>query len=344
MHRLTHAVLVVLATFTFTFTACSSKHETDHEKTEKLAAVPVRVETVQSQSRITTEQVVGTVRAKLQATLEAKLGGRITRLTVILGQRVKAGELLARLDTAEIKARLDQAEASLQQAQRDWKRSSALFEQQAATRAEYDAAQTAFSKAKAAVAEVRAVVGYAEILAPFDGVITKKWADLGDFSAPGKPLISMEDPAVLQVEADVPQAIAAHVAPDTRLTVRVDGTGAALTGIVSEVAAAGDPQTRTVRIKVDLPAQPSLSSGRFARLMVPTGASQSLRLRASAVLQRGQLQIVFVVRDHSAQLHLVTTGKRFDDQWEILSGLEAGDDVVVEGASQLTDGQTVAIK
>ena len=73
-----------------------------------------------------TEEVVGTVRAKLHATLEAKLSGRIDKLPVVLGQRVKAGELVARLDAAEIKARLEQAEASLEQAERDWKRVSAL--------------------------------------------------------------------------------------------------------------------------------------------------------------------------------------------------------------------------
>ena len=129
--------------------------------------------------------MVGTVRAKLRATLEAKLSGRIDKMPVLLGQTVKAGQLVAHLDAAEIKARLEQAEAGLQQAERDWKRTSALFDQQAATRSDYDAAESRYQVAKAALAEAQAMMGYVEVLAPFDGVVTKKWADAGDLAAPG---------------------------------------------------------------------------------------------------------------------------------------------------------------
>ena len=183
-----------------------------------------------------------------------------------------------------------------------------------------------------------------KIVAPFDGVVTKKWADVGDLAAPGKPLIAIEDPSGLQLEADVPQAIASHVQRDARLAARVDGVSGELTGTVSEIAPAADPVSRTFRVKVDLPAQPGLSSGQFARLLVPVGESNSLRVPASAVVQRGQLEIVFVVANQHAQLHLVKTGKRVGDEMEILSGLHAGDAVVVDGAAQLTDGQPVEAK
>jgi RND family efflux transporter MFP subunit len=175
-------------------------------------------------------------------------------------------------------------------------------------------------------------------------VVTKKWADVGDQAAPGKPIISLEDPSALQLGADVPQAIATHVHRDARLIVRVDGASAELAGTVSEIAPTADSVSRTIRVKVDLSAQPSLSSGQFARLLVPVGESNSLRVPVSAVVQRGQLEIVFVVANQHAQLHLVKTGKRVGDELEILSGLHAGDAVVVEGAAQLTDGQTVKAK
>jgi len=302
------------------------------------------VQTVESKSRAVTEDVVGTVRAKLHATLEAKLSGRIDKLPVVLGQRVKAGELVTRLDAAEINARLEQAEASLEQAERDWKRVSALFEQQAVTRAEYDAAQSRDRVAKGAAAEAKAMMSYVELVAPFDGVVTKKWVDVGDLAAPGKPLISIEDPSALQLEADVPQAIASHIQRDARLAARVDGVSGELTGTVSEIAPAADSASRTFRIKVDLSAQPGLSSGQFARLLVPVGENNSLRVPITAVVPRGQLEIVFVVENQHAQLHLVKTGKRVGDELEILSGLHAGDAVVTDGAAQLTDGQPVVAK
>ena len=291
-----------------------------------------------------TEEVVGTVRARLHATPEAKLSGRIDKLPVVLGQRVKAGELVARLDAAEINARLEQAEAALEQAERDWKRVSALFQQQSVTRAEYDAAQSRNRLAKGAAAEAKAMMSYVEIVAPFDGVVTKKWVDVGDLAAPGKPLISIEDPSALQLEADVPQAIASRVQGGARLAARVDDVSGELTGTVSEIAPTADSVSRTFRVKVDLPGKPGLRSGQFARLAVPVGESHSLRVPASAVVQRGQLEIVFVVANQRAQLHLVKTGKRVGDEMEILSGLHAGDVVVIDGAAQLTDGQPVEAK
>lgn len=334
-------VAAFLATALF-FTGCGAKPKPS--EASSLPTAHVRVQTVESKPQSTTEEVVGTVRAKLRATMEARLSGRIDQLPVVLGQKVKAGELVARLDAAEIKARLDQAEASLEQTERDWKRFSALLKNQAATRSEYDAVDARYRVAKGAVAEAKAMLGYLEVVAPFDGVVTKKWADVGDQALPGKPLVAIEDPAALQLEADLPEAIASHVQRDTSLTANVDGVTGELTGRISEIAPSADPVSRTFRVKMDLPEKPGLMSGQFARLMVPLGESNSLRVPVSAVVQRGQMEIVFVIANQHAQLHLVKTGKRIGDELEILSGLNAGDSVVIDGATQLTDGQPVEAK
>ncbi len=343
MKRLSSRTLVLLPIFiaALALAGCGRKREGSKESSSSLPIIQVRVQRVENKSRAVTEEVVGTVRAKLRATLEAKLSGRIDKLPVVLGQRVKAGDLVARLDAAEINARLEQAEASLEQAEREWKRVAALFEQQAVTRAEYDAAQSRNRLAKGAAAEAKAMMSYVEIVAPFDGVVTKKWAEVGDLAAPGKPLISIEDPSALQLEADVPQAIATQVQRGARFAVRVDCVSGELTGTVSEIAPTADSVSRTFRVKVDVSAQPGLSSGQFARLLVPVGESNSLRVPASAVVQRGQLEIVFVVANQHAQLHLVKTGKPLGNEVEILSGLHIGDAVVIDGAAQLTDGQAV---
>jgi RND family efflux transporter MFP subunit len=277
------------------------------------------------------------VRAKLRATLEARLSGRIEKMPVVLGEKVQKGQLIARLDAGEIAARLEQAEASLEQTERDWKRVSALFEQQSVTRAEYDAAQSRQRIAKGAVAEAKAMMGYLEIVAPFDGVVTKKWADVGDLAAPGKPLLDIEDPAALQMEADVPEAIASHIKRDSRLGVRVDAVSGEFEGVISEIAPAADAVSRTFRVKLGLPQTAGLMPGQFARLAVPIG-------ELTAVVQRGQLEIVFAVVNQHAQLHLVKTGKRVGDEIEILSGLEGDKTVVISGADQLTDGQPVEAK
>ena len=320
---------------------CGGRPESRGEVPQRPGPAAVRVQPVQRKALAAIEEVVGTVRAKRRATLEARLSGSIQEMPVILGQTVKAGDLVARLHAPEVQARLEQARANLAQSQKDWNRISALFEQQAVARSDYDAADTKLHMAKAAVAEAEAMASYVEVLAPFSGVIAKKSAEVGDLATPGKPLVDLEDPARLQLEADVPEAIAARIQPNARLPIRLDGFAGNLYGTVSEISSSADAVSRTFRVKLDLPDTAALMPGRFARLEVPLGENDSLFVPGSAVIQRGQLEIAFVVQDQHALLHLVKTGRRVGDEIEILSGLDADDAVVVEGAGQLLDGQPV---
>ncbi len=318
---------------------CGAKPEPARAATPNLPAARVRISTVEVKPRAAVEEVVGTVRAKLQATLEARLSGRIDKLPVALGQAVKAGDLLAHLDAPELAARLEPAAATAEEARRDWERVSGLLERQAATRADSDAADARYRRAKGEVAEARAMIGYTEVLAPFDAVVTRKWVEVGDQATPGKPLISLEDPSALELEADVPEGIGSAIHPGARLTCRVEGVAGDLAGTVGEIAPAADPASRTLRVKLRLPQQAGLKSGQFARLAVPIGESRSLRVPASAVVLRGQLEIVFAVADRRAQMRLVKTGARVGDEVEVLSGLVAGDRVATDGAAGLIDGQ-----
>jgi multidrug efflux pump subunit AcrA (membrane-fusion protein) len=110
------------------------------------------------------------------------------------------------------------------------------------------------------------------------------------------------------------------------------------------MAPSADPASRTVRIKAGLAATPGLMPGRFARLLVPVADRTTLEVPAEALVQRGQLEIVFVVTNRQAQMHLVKSGKRSGDHVTILSGLNSGEPVVVDGATVLADGQPVEVK
>ena len=188
------------------------------------------------------------------------------------------------------------------------------------------------------------MLAYAKVVAPFDGVVTRKWADVGDLASPGKPLVDIEDPSQLQVWADVPDNLTSEVRPDENLDVRVDGLDNQLAGTVAEISPAADPITHTFRVKVNLPVTPGLKSGQFARVEVPAGESRTMFVPDAAVVQRGELEILFVIADGHAHLRLVKTGRHLDGRMEILSGLNAGETVVMQGASQLTDGQPVEVK
>ena len=299
---------------------------------------------VENKARPSSEEVVGTVRAKLRAAIEAKVSARIEALLVAPGQIVKAGDLIARLDPREIQAKLDQALALRQQATRDLARGRELLDKKITTQADFDAVQARASVAEGAAREMETMLGYTKIVAPFDGIVTRKLADVGDLAAPGKPIIEMEDPAALRFEADVPEALIGNVKLGAKLPVQVAEGAAPMEGAVVELAPVADAASRTFLVKLDIPAAGSNRSGQFGRVWVPTGESKSIRVPPSAVVVRGQMECVFVVADQHAQLRIVRTGKHTGGEAEILAGLSPGERVVSEGAESLRDGQPVTLR
>jgi RND family efflux transporter MFP subunit len=335
------ASLFVLLT-ALVFAGCREKVEPP--VSENLPPAAVRVQTVENKQRVATEVVVGTVRAKLSSVIEAKVSGRIEKMLVVPGQNVKTGGLLVQLDAREVQAQLDRALAVRQQAENDLKRATDLFQQKILSQSEYDNAQSKFRVADAAATEAETLLGYTKVTAPFDGVITRKYADVGDLASPGKPLLEMEDARDLRLEADVPEAVISHLTLGDKLGVRVSGATNELDGVISEIAPSADPNSRTFLVKLDLPPTPGLRAGQFGRAAMPVGEISALRAPDSAVVQRGQMELVFVVVNGHAQLRLVKTGKHIGDEVELVSGMDAGEQVVVDGAGNLVDGQPLTIK
>jgi RND family efflux transporter MFP subunit len=310
-------------------------------KSENLPVAEIKTAEVVVAEHQNIHEVAGSVEAKLRARIEAKTSGRIEAMPARLGQTVQKGELLAQLDSREIQARLDQAAATREQAETDLKRLAALLKQQALTQAEFDGAQARFRVADAAMREAETMLGYTRVLAPFGGVVVRRLADVGDLAAPGKPLLELEDPAALRFVASVPEALIASVRAGMELPVRL-GSGEFM-GKIAEIAPTGDPVSRTSRVELDLPSG-DIRAGSFGRLLLPAGGQPAVVAPSGAVLVRGQLETIFVVRSNRAELRLVRTGKRLRDGIEILSGVSAGEVVVSENPAALRDGQPVAAR
>jgi RND family efflux transporter MFP subunit len=154
----------------------------------------------------------------------------------------------------------------------------------------------------------------------------------------------MEDSRALRLEADVPEAVVGKLNLGDKLPVRIAALETELEGVISEIAPAADPGSRTFLVKLDLPPQPGLRAGQFGRVAMPVGETAALRVPASAVVQRGQMEMVFVVSDGKAQLRLVKIGKRIGAEVELVSGVSAGEKVVVADAAGLLDGQPVSMQ
>jgi len=309
-----------------------------------LPVISVQTQVAENKNRVATEGDIGTVRARLQAVIEAKVSGKIEQMLVVPGQPVTNGELLGAIDAREIQAQYDQALAMRQQTESDLKRATELLRQNVFSQSEFDNAQSKFRVADAAATEAKTLLGYTKVTAPFDGVITRKDADVGDLAAPGKPLLEMEDPRRLRLEADVPEALVDKVSLGDKLSVRISALDTNFDGVVGEIAPSADPNSRTFVVKLDLPSVPGLRAGQFGRVAVPIGEVSALRVPASAVIQRGQLELLFVVADHHAQLRIIKTGAQVGNEVEVVSGLASGEQVVISGADQLVDGQPVVVK
>jgi membrane fusion protein, multidrug efflux system len=294
---------------------------------------------VASASRPVTEEVVGSVRTRIRSVIEAKVSGRISEMPIILGQKVKAGELLAKIDAREIQARLEQAEAQREQASRDLDRARTLAQKQVSSKQELDAAEARARVAEAALSEARTMMGYANVTAPFDGVISRRLAEVGDLAAPGRPLLEIEDRGELRFEADVPEALIGMVNAGDRLEVTIPTIRKTFNGVVAEVSPTAEAASRTFLVKLDLPASSKLRAGQFGRAAVPVGEAKTIRIPVAAIVQRGQMEIVFVNDQGKARLRLVKIGKTFSDGVEILAGLSDGDVVIVTEPARLIDGQ-----
>lgn len=323
------------------FPACSKK-ERHSAGGESLPAVSVALQAVEARPHVASEEVAGSVRARLQAAITPEATARIEKMLVAPGQRVKQGEALLQLDPRDAQAKLDQARAVCEQTGKSLQRYSALVASKAASQADYDAAVANHRVAQAALAQAETALGHTTIVAPFDGVITRKLADVGDLASPWKTVLEMEDPAALRFEADVPEAIIGSVRDGAALPVRVGTVN--VSGTVKEIAPVADVQSRTFLVKLDLPQAPGLRTGQFGRAEVPVSETTVLRAASGAVIRRGQMEIAFVLDGAHARLRLVKTGKNFGGEVEIVSGLEAGEKVVVENAARLADGQPVEVK
>lgn len=289
------------------------------------------------------EVLPGTVKAATAATLMARVPGLIGSIAATPGTQVATGTVLVELDALEIAAKRDQAKAIAAQAAADFERARNLFDKAVLTKAEFDAAQARAAGTAAAAAEAEVMVGYTRLKAPFAGVVVRKHAEVGDLLAPGRPVIDLEDPASLRLEVEIPESLAAGVAVGTRLRVQVGDLDQPAT--VAEVTPASDPVSRSVLVKLALPAEArGLRSGQFGRVSLPVGGDRLLAVPAAAVLRRGQLDLVFVLADGRARLRLVRLGGAEGDLVAVRAGLSAGEMVAVSGLETLADGQPVTLR
>ncbi len=318
-------------------------------------AVTAQVETVTPTLLKHQHSAPATLVAAERAEVSSRLMGHIRDIAVVEGQRVAAGQRLFSVDPIDIEGQIEQTRQSLRQAEHaardariDFERYERLYKEEVVPRQQLEKMQLQLDLANSRVEQARAGLGtamgqlrYAAVPAPIAGVVTRKLAHTGDMAVPGQPVLVIENPARLQVETQVGEAIFRGLKLGQTVEVEVDGQAERIQARVARLAPAADPVSRTFMVRLDI-ATPGLMSGAFARVLFPLEAREGLRVPASALVRRAGIEGVFVVdSDGVAQFRMLRTGTREGGLVEVQAGLTAGERIVVEGAERLQTGNRI---
>ena len=286
--------------------------------------------TVKSESIAPRVDVVGTVASDVKVNISARIPDTVKEVFVAAGSPVKKGQDLLTLDDREIKEQVTAAEAQFKQAEAEFNRARQLFDNKATTEQALTAAQSMFTAARAQWERSKVMLTYAQITSPMDGIVTDRRVEPGDLANPGQLLLAIYDPANMQLEVPVPVRLLAKLPIGQSVEVTLDRPATNYQGRVRQIVSEIDPLSRTQLVKVHIEGSGSdLLPGTFGRLWVADDARPAIVIPASAVYSVGQIELVQVVKNQRAIRRAVRTGTKRGASVEVLSGLDAGDIVLV---------------
>ncbi|MGC1435409.1 MAG: efflux RND transporter periplasmic adaptor subunit [Terriglobales bacterium] len=319
-------------------------------------------------------EAVGTVRAAQTSEIASQMMGNIVEIRAHEGDKVQRGQVLALIDDSQPRAAVDRASAAdiaaqqqlraadsdLALADSTLKRYQNLYERKSVSPQEFDEVnarqQSALAhrdmalagqaQAKAALTQTYASLDYTRIRAPFDGVVTEKKADSGTLASPGMQIFTVEDVRRYRLEATVNENDLRFVRTGQQVSIVIDALdNARLNGKVVQIVPAADPASRTFLVKIELPADTRLRSGLFGRAQFSRGERQALLIPRSAVVERGQLQGIYVLNQNKvASLRYITLGKPSGAEVEVLAGLQDGEQLVARPGAVDLNGKRIEVQ
>lgn len=301
------------------------------------------------------EPATGTIRAVHESSVGSKLLARVVEVDLKAGQQVRSGDVLVRLDDAELRARFEQAQATVVSAEAhyaqaivDEKRYAGLLKTNAVSRQDYEKMATALRateaelrRAKELVNEVRATLEWATVRSPMDGTVIDKKVAVGDLVMPGQVLLTLFDPRHMQLVASVREGLAARLRVGQSIAVEIEGLRKNCTGAISEIVPEAQTASRAFQVKVTGPCPAGIYTGMYGRILIPLDEERVLVVPRRAVRHIGQLELVEVVEQGRTVRRAVRSGRKFGDDVEVLSGLREGE-LVAAPAGPAEPGERAA--
>lgn len=318
-------------------------------------------------------QATGTVRSWRTAPLAAQVMATVVAVNVREGDQVKRGQLLIATDDSQLLASTNRSEAAQQASEHEivaaqsdldlaranFKRLQYLYDKDIISAREYDQskaqlqsstarldlARANHEQATASLNQDKILLGYTRIIAPFDGVVTERHVDPGALATPGMPLLTVEQLGHYRLEVTVDEGDLKYVRMGETVPVTLDALSSSLAGKVVQIVPAADPNSRSFTVKLDLPANSALHSGMFGRASFSRGNKQAITVPRSAVVERGQLQSVYVVGEKNvATFRYVTLGQQRQDYVEVLSGLMPQETIITDPGGRDLAGKRIEVR
>ncbi len=340
------------------------KEATETLPTEK--PIVVKVSGISAGTNSSFVSASGKIEAENSANLSTRMMGFVTKLHVQVGQKVTTGQLIVSINNTDLQAKKAQVDASILQAtaaynnaKKDYDRFTNLFKQQSASQKELDDMTARYEMAKASLQgakqmrnEVVAQFSYANITAPFSGVVTNTFVKEGDMANPGMPLVSIEGASKLQVTAMVSENDITAIRNGMLVDILVKSNATSLKGKVIEVSASAKNTGGLYLVKINLePTKAKVLSGMFVNVQFPIESktisepSERMLVPESALVHQGQLTGIYTIGNGNvAILRWLRIGKKLGNQVEVLSGLSVKEHYVVSAEGKLYNGALVTVQ
>lgn len=307
---------------------------------------PVSVEVVEVQESELESSVraVGTLLAEASATLRAEVPGQVLAIHFEEGKRIAKGEKLYSLEATVLEAEANEARANAERSEAAFERAQELQAKRLISMTDYDAARANYDVDVARLLSSRAKLSKTVIRAPFDGFVGLRRVNIGDYASVGQELVDVVQLDPLRVDFSVPEVLLPKVMPGQSIEVTVDAyANEVFQGRITAVSPKSDVQGHNLEVRASLPNDElKLRPGLFVRIRIKLGVKlDAIVIPEQAIWPIGQNKTVYVVADGKAEQRVVRLGERRPGSVEILSGLEAGDVVVVAGQLKLHDGAAV---
>ncbi|MBZ0266774.1 efflux RND transporter periplasmic adaptor subunit, partial [bacterium] len=307
---------------------------------------PVAVERVTLGTASSYYTATATLEAENRAEIATRVSGVVKRILREEGDFVQAGEVLLLLEDDEAKYRLQQAAANLRIAESDYARRQKMREGGLLSDGEFETTENTLSIRKAELGLADVSLSYTRITAPFAGRVVRRHVDLGANVSAGTMLFEVMDDDPLLARVYIPTKRMGFVREGQEITMHIDSTDSDLLGVVRLISPIVDATTGTVKVTAEVVDHPEgTRAGDFAQMSIVTSKHDNVPLVPShAVFEEQGQSVLYVVEDGKAVRRVVESGFVDGTRTEIVSGVSAGDLVVVKGQRELRDGAGVAIR